>query len=57
MSTALIKFVNVQKYFGAKQVLQHLSFTVSAGEFFVLVGASGSGKTTTLRLYVWSMNC
>lgn len=50
MSTALIKFVNVQKYFGAKQVLQHLSFTVSAGEFFVLVGASGSGKTTTLRL-------
>ncbi|QFR22738.1 ABC transporter ATP-binding protein [Schleiferilactobacillus harbinensis] len=50
MSTALIKFVNVQKYFGSKQVLQHLSFTVSAGEFFVLVGASGSGKTTTLRL-------
>ena len=50
MSTALIKFVNVQKYFSSKQVLQHLSFTVSAGEFFVLVGASGSGKTTTLRL-------
>lgn len=54
MSTALIKFVNVQKYFGSKQVLQHLSFTVSAGEFFVLVGASGSGKQL---LYVWSMNC
>jgi multiple sugar transport system ATP-binding protein len=31
-------------------VIDRLSFTVEQGEFFVIVGPSGIGKTTTLRL-------
>lgn len=31
-------------------VIDRLSFTVEEGEFFVIVGPSGIGKTTTLRL-------
>ena len=33
--------------FGAKRVVDHVSFTVEAGEKFALVGESGSGKTVT----------
>jgi len=35
---------------GAERVLTDLSFTVGAGETVALVGASGSGKSTTLSL-------
>ncbi|HEX3170911.1 MAG TPA: ATP-binding cassette domain-containing protein, partial [Burkholderiales bacterium] len=33
--------------FGAKRVVDRVSFTVEAGEKFALVGESGSGKTIT----------
>ena len=33
--------------FGAKRVVDHVSFTVEAGEKFAIVGESGSGKTVT----------
>ena len=33
--------------FGAKRVVDHVSFTVEANEKFALVGESGSGKTVT----------
>ena len=35
--------------FGSKTVIKDLSFDVHAGEIFGLLGANGSGKTTTLR--------
>ncbi|HAT55137.1 MAG TPA: ABC transporter ATP-binding protein [Lactobacillus sp.] len=50
MENTLIEFKNVQKTFGVKNAVKNLSFSVNNGEFFVLVGASGSGKTTTLRM-------
>lgn len=37
-------------YNGSEQVLTNLSFTVGRGETVALVGASGSGKSTTLSL-------
>jgi spermidine/putrescine transport system ATP-binding protein len=35
---------------GVKTVVQELSLSIQAGEFFSLLGPSGCGKTTTLRL-------
>ncbi len=35
--------------FGGKTVIKDLSFTVKKGEIFGLLGANGSGKTTTVR--------
>lgn len=37
-------------HFGARTVLENLNLSVSAGAFCAVVGASGCGKTTLLRL-------
>ena len=41
---------NISKRFGATEAVRELSLTVNDGEFVVLLGPSGAGKTTTLRL-------
>jgi polar amino acid transport system permease protein len=41
---------NVQKSYGAKQILSGLDLTINRGEVVVLMGPSGSGKSTLLRL-------
>lgn len=40
----------ITKSYGNQQVVNSLSLTVGAGEFFALLGGSGCGKTTTLRI-------
>ena len=42
--------VGVSKRFGKTSVLENISFEVAEGEALVLLGASGSGKTTILRI-------
>ena len=41
---------NISKRFGAVEAVRELSLAVNDGEFLVLLGPSGAGKTTTLRL-------
>lgn len=40
----------VSKTYGTVQAVKQISLTVNQGEFFTLLGASGCGKTTLLRL-------
>ncbi|PWT90947.1 MAG: hypothetical protein C5B55_08920 [Blastocatellia bacterium] len=40
----------LSKRFGKSSVLENISFDVAEGEALVLLGASGSGKTTILRI-------
>ncbi len=41
---------HVSKRFGQNEAVRDLSLAISHGEFVVLLGPSGAGKTTTLRL-------
>jgi heme exporter protein A len=45
-----IRAVNLSKSFGPRQVLRQLNFEVARGEFVVLLGPNGVGKTTLLRI-------
>jgi ABC-type transporter Mla maintaining outer membrane lipid asymmetry ATPase subunit MlaF len=46
----LIEFRDVHKSFGSKRILQGASFKIRRGEAVGIIGASGTGKSTTLRL-------
>lgn len=48
--TPLIEFKNVSKHYDGHAAVSELNLTIHQGEFFVLVGGSGSGKSTTLRM-------
>jgi len=45
----MIRFENVTKRFGAKTVLNDISYEIEKGETFVIVGSSGAGKSVSLR--------
>lgn len=46
----IIEFSKVNKNFGSETVLKDSSFTINKGEFITILGTSGSGKTTTLKM-------
>ncbi|CAM7723383.1 amino acid ABC transporter ATP-binding protein [Enterobacteriaceae bacterium A-F18] len=50
MSNSAITLSRITKSFGSTQVLKEISLDVSPGEVLVLIGASGSGKSTVLRI-------
>ena len=49
-ATALVEVRDVTFGYGDRPVLKHLSLTVPRGKVTALMGASGGGKTTVLRL-------
>ncbi len=48
----MLKVENITKYYGNHLVVDNLSFTVSPGEIFGLLGVNGAGKTTTFRMII-----
>jgi multiple sugar transport system ATP-binding protein len=47
---ARIRLENLSKTFGQHTAVEDLDLDVADGEFFVLLGPTGAGKTTTLRM-------
>ena len=47
---AEVSLLDVSKRFGAVEAVRGLSLAIADGEFVVLLGPTGAGKTTTLRL-------
>jgi polar amino acid transport system ATP-binding protein len=45
----VVETTDVEKWFGKTQVLNGISLTVKRAEVVVMIGASGSGKTTFIR--------
>jgi spermidine/putrescine transport system ATP-binding protein len=46
----LLRLEGIKKRFGSVEVLRGLDISVDRGEFITLLGSSGCGKTTTLRI-------
>ena len=46
----MIQFENVVKKYGNSTAISNISFTVQKGQMVVLIGESGCGKTTTLKM-------
>jgi spermidine/putrescine transport system ATP-binding protein/putrescine transport system ATP-binding protein len=47
---AFISIENLSKHFGSVKAVDRIDLTIGGGEFFSLLGASGCGKTTLLRM-------
>ena len=45
-----VRLENINKSFGNINALSNLNIDINDGEFFVLLGPTGAGKTTTLRI-------
>ncbi len=50
MSKNIVELTGVNKIYGTNHVVKDLNLTVEEGEFLTLLGSSGCGKTTTLRM-------
>ena len=57
MSETILELRDVRKSFGDTEVLRGIDLTVEAGEFITLLGSSGCGKTTTLRIISGLTDC
>jgi spermidine/putrescine transport system ATP-binding protein len=49
-SNVIVEIKNVNKFYGENHVVKDLNLQVYEGEFLTLLGSSGCGKTTSLRM-------
>lgn len=47
---AAIEFRNIKKSYGDKVIMEHFNLTIKRGEFITIIGSSGCGKTTALKM-------
>ena len=45
-----IEFKNIKKAYGSQMILENFDFSMEKGEFVTIIGSSGSGKTTVLKM-------
>ena len=45
----MLEIKNLSKRFGDQQVLDHINLKIEKGKVFVIIGPSGTGKSTLLR--------
>lgn len=50
MSSPVVSFDAVHRWFGAQHVLRGLTFQIEPGQVYALLGRNGAGKTTALRI-------
>ncbi len=48
----MLKALNITKSYNGKVALKNVSFEVSKGEIFCLLGQNGAGKTTTINIFL-----
>lgn len=48
----LLEFNGIEKRYGKKEILKDLSLKIKEGEIFGLIGRSGEGKTTLLKVLI-----
>ncbi|MBU3804561.1 MAG: ABC transporter ATP-binding protein [Candidatus Cellulosilyticum pullistercoris] len=46
----MIRFENISKHYKTKQVLNHINFSIQKGQLVAIIGGSGCGKTTLLKM-------
>lgn len=50
MDNSILELRGIRKNFGTTEVLKGIDLQIEAGEFITILGSSGCGKTTTIRI-------
>jgi len=46
----MIQFINVDLHYGERRILHHITFHINKGEFVYIIGPTGVGKSSILKL-------
>lgn len=46
----IIRFENIKKSYGEKTIIEDFNLSINKGEFLTIIGSSGCGKTTILKM-------